>query len=95
VPLTDGGRFTTALLKVVMSVATASHWPALTSDEIWSSWLLRLSAWSDESRPEPPPQATRNETAKPSPPARSARGAKPIRRLTLEAARVCGLLEGP
>lgn len=85
VGLTVEGRFATALLKDVTALEAAPQSPAETAEESVSSWPFRLAAWLIESRPAPPPQATRNETAKPIPPAMSARGPKPIRRLTLEA----------
>jgi hypothetical protein len=74
VELTDEGRARTALLSPALALETATQLPLLSAADTWSSRLFRLLAWSFESRPEPPPQATRNETAKPSPPASSALG---------------------
>jgi hypothetical protein len=85
VELTEGGRLATAFAKLDAAVPAAPHWPAPTAAETESSWLFRVFAWSLESRPEPPPQATSNATAKPSPAARSARGAWRIRERRLEA----------
>jgi len=68
------GRFETAAAKLRLALSTAEQSLAETADETWSSVLLRLFAWSAESRPAPPPQAAMiKDMAKPSPPATSAR----------------------
>jgi hypothetical protein len=92
---TDEGRLSIALLSAVTALAAAPQLPEPTADDSWSSWFDSDPAWSLESRPEPPPpQATRNAAAKPSPPAKSARGAEPIRVLTLDTVIVCSRLGG-
>jgi hypothetical protein len=73
VVLTVEGRFAIALLNERAAPAAVPQSPATTAEESVSSWLLRLLAWSPESRPLLPPHAARNDTAKPSPQARSAR----------------------
>jgi hypothetical protein len=72
---TDGGRPSIAPLKFPAAVLAEPHCMESTAARTWSSWELRLMDWSVESRPPPPPQATSNDVASPSPPARSARGA--------------------
>ena len=47
VALTEGGRLTTALLKVVTAFAAAAHCPVLTALESWSSEAFRSPAWLD------------------------------------------------
>ncbi len=70
------GRLLTVLFSASAAFAAAPHWPASSAEVSWSSWPWRLLAWSLDSRPwPPPPHATRNDAAKPSPPASSARGA--------------------
>ena len=92
---TDEGRLSIALFSDRTSLAAALHRPEPTAEASWSSWLLSVPAWSLESRPAPPPpQATRNAAAMPSPPAKSARGAEPIRDLTLDTVNVCSRLGG-
>jgi hypothetical protein len=71
--LTVEGRLATALLNLVAAFEAALQFPAATAAERVLSWLLRLLASLLESKPLLPPHATRNETAKPSPPARNAR----------------------
>ncbi len=75
VGLTEAGRFVTWSAKDTTARVASAHCPDSTADATESSWLFRLDDWLPESRPAPPPQATRNETAKPSPPASRARGA--------------------
>jgi hypothetical protein len=95
VELTDGGRSATRLLKVVTAFAAAMHWPELTAEATVASWLFRFEASDDDSSPEPLPQAARSETAKPSPPATSARGAWRIRGVTLDTRAVSFPLGAP
>jgi hypothetical protein len=73
VVFTVEGRFATPLLNERAALAATPQLPAATAEDSAASWLLRLLAWSLESRPLLPPQATRNDTAKPIPPARIAR----------------------
>ncbi len=68
-------RFETSFVNPATAVAAAPQCPASTAEETESSWLFRFDASPPVSRLEPPPQATRNATAKPKPPANSARGA--------------------
>jgi hypothetical protein len=75
VELTEGGRFTTAFASPLVAFETSPQFPWAIAEETASSWLLRVEPWSAESSPEPPPQATTIEAAKPSTPARTARGA--------------------
>ncbi len=75
VPLRVAGRFDTSLLSVLAALAAAPQLRAPTAEETLPRSLSRLLAWLPESRPAPPPQATRRETARPRPPARRARGA--------------------
>jgi hypothetical protein len=69
------GRVWTSRFSATLALTAAPQFPDPTAELIWSAWPLSAIDCSPESRPEPPPQATRNETAKPSPPARMARGA--------------------
>jgi hypothetical protein len=75
VELIEPGRLLTSLVSADAALEAAPQLPDWTAFDTLSSVALRLFAWPLESRPAPPPQATRNETASPSPPARSARGA--------------------
>lgn len=75
VGLTVPGRLLTELANEAAARAAPPHWPASTAAASRSSLPLRLEDSSPESRFEPPPQATRNETANPSPAASRARGA--------------------
>jgi hypothetical protein len=95
VGLSVEGRFPTEFTNCAAALEAAPQFPELTAEETWSSWLLRLLAWSLESRPAPPPQAaTSSATANPSPPARMARDTWRIRRRTLEGGFV-GVKLGP
>jgi hypothetical protein len=78
VVLTVDGRLVTALVRAAEALLACPQLWALTAFETESSWLLRLLAWSDESRPLLLPQATANAAANPRPPASSAREPKPI-----------------
>jgi hypothetical protein len=73
--LTVTGSVWTSPLRTELALSAAPQLPECTADEIRSAWVLSAFDWSPESRPEPPPQATTKEAAKPSPPARMARGA--------------------
>lgn len=75
VRLIVGGRFATSLRSELAALLAPAQSPFWTAVETESSAALKLFAWSAESRPEPPPQAARQHAARPSPPARSARGA--------------------
>jgi hypothetical protein len=75
VELIELGRLSTSAASEDAAREAAAQLPDWTAFEMVSTAALRLFAWSVESRPAPPPQAARIETAKPSPPARSARGA--------------------
>ncbi len=77
-------RFATSLLNVVDAWAACAHWPAATAEEIEPRSLFKVLAWSLESSPPVLPQAASTETANPSVPARTARGALRIRGVTLE-----------
>jgi hypothetical protein len=83
VVLTEAGRLVTALVRAAEALLAWPQLWALIALETESSWLLRLLAWSDESRPLLLPQATAKAAANPRPPARNAREPKPIRRLSL------------
>ena len=72
--LTVTGRFATDLLRSRPLVAAAPQLFAATAADTWSSLPCSWADWSPDSRPGPPPQAASRETAKPVPPARSARG---------------------
>jgi hypothetical protein len=85
VELIVDGRFATPLVSALAALDAAPHCPEATAEEIESSCAFNVLDWSDESRPEPPPQAARKAVARPRPPARSARGAWRIRGVTLEA----------
>jgi hypothetical protein len=78
------GRFWTSWFRDTLALIAAPQLPDCTAALTSLPWPLSESDWSPESRPAPPPQAATHETAKPSPPARMARGAKRIRGLTLE-----------
>jgi hypothetical protein len=75
VGLTVAGRFWTSLLRAALALIAAPQLPDSTAAVISLPWPLSAIDWSPESRPAPPPQAATHETAKPSPPARMARGA--------------------
>jgi hypothetical protein len=75
VELTVAGRVWTSPERTALALTAAPQLPDWTADETASAWLLKALDWSPESRPEPPPQATTNDAANPSPPARMARGA--------------------
>ena len=92
--LTVPGRSATALLNACAALDAAPHWPAAAAEETASSWLLSRLASVLESRPAPPPHATRKAAAKPSPAAKNARVPRPIRDLTLEAEPVTFRLGG-
>jgi hypothetical protein len=79
-------RLLTASLNAPASLPAALHWPAETSLESWSSCELSELAWSDESRPDPPPQAASPHAARPTAPPRSARVSERIRAVTLDKA---------
>jgi hypothetical protein len=69
------GRLETSSAKLRLALCADAQSLAETAAETWLSLLLRLFAWSPESRPVPPPQAAMiKDVAKPSPPATSARG---------------------
>ena len=89
------GRLATEAENERAAAAAAPHRPEVTAAESVFSWLFRSAAWFADSSPLPPPQATTNDTAKPSPPARNARDPEPMRRLTLEAAMVALRLGHP
>jgi hypothetical protein len=78
VVLTEEGRLVTALVRAAAALLACPQLWASIALETESSWLLRLLAWSDESRPLLLPQATANAAANPRPPARNAREPKPI-----------------
>ena len=85
--LTDGGRLATALLKFVdalfAAAAVTGRRRRMRPRRADCSSVLDCPL---ESRPEPPPQAASNDDGEPQPQAsKIARGAKPIRALTLEA----------
>ena len=82
------GRFWTSWFRAALALTAAPQLPDCTAALISLPWPLSESDWSPESRPAPPPQAATHETAKPSPPARMARGAKRMRGLTLEGQQV-------
>ncbi len=73
VVFTVEGRWLIASLSEVTALAAAPQSWELTAEETAPSWALRLEAWSPESRPLEPPQATANAAANPRPPARNAR----------------------
>jgi hypothetical protein len=89
------GRLATESENERAATLAAPQWNEATAEDRVFSWLLRSAAWFPDSRPLPPPQATTNDTAKPSPPARNARDPLPIRYLTLEAMTVAFLLGAP
>lgn len=93
VGLTDCGSLATELLSAEAALWAWAQSCEATAEETAFRLLARLLLWADESSPLLLPQATTNATVNPSPPARSAREPKPIRRLTLEAAPVCLKLE--
>lgn len=68
------GRFCTSPPRTLLAETAAPQLPDCTAEEIWSACALRALDWLPESRPAPPPQATRNAAANPSPHARMARG---------------------
>ncbi len=84
VGLTVAGRFVTVWANAATAWAAPPQSPDSMAEETESSWPFRLEDWPPESRPAPPPQATRQDTANPSPPASRARGAWRIRGPTLE-----------
>jgi hypothetical protein len=73
VGLTVAGSVCTSRFSAALAFAAAPQLPEETAELISSAWPLSAIDWSPESSPEPPPQATTNEAAKPSPPARIAR----------------------
>ena len=73
VVLTVEGRLATEFENERAAAWAPLHWNEATAEERVFSWLLRSAAWFPDSSPLPPPQATTNDTAKPSPPARNAR----------------------
>jgi hypothetical protein len=75
VGLTVIGSVATSALSAALALTAAPQSPACTAELISLPWPLSAIDWSPESRPAPPPQAATHETAKPSPPARMARGA--------------------
>ena len=75
VGLTVAGRLWTSWLSAALALIAAPQSPDWTAASISLPWLLSAIDWSEVSRPAPPPQAATHETAKPSPPARMARGA--------------------
>jgi hypothetical protein len=75
VGLTVAGRFWMSWLSAALALIAAPQLPDWTAESISLPWLLSAIDWSAVSRPAPPPQAATQETAKPSPPARMARGA--------------------
>jgi hypothetical protein len=64
-----------SLLSALPALMAAPQLPDWTAEAISLPWPLRVTDWLPESRPALPPQAATHETAKPSPPARMARGA--------------------
>jgi hypothetical protein len=84
VELVELGRFWICCVTFASSSAAAAQLPWWMSVETCWSWLVRLPAVLDESRPVLLPQAAIIETARPSPPATSARCPWRIRALTLE-----------
>jgi hypothetical protein len=74
VALTVAGRAETESLSELAALTAPEQLPAATAADTRSSWFESVLDWSDESSPEPPPQAAMSsETANPSPPARMAR----------------------
>jgi hypothetical protein len=73
VVLTVAGRLATESENERAAVTALPHCPEATAVEIVFSWLFKSAAWFPDSSPLPLPQATTNDTAKPSPPARNAR----------------------
>jgi hypothetical protein len=73
VVLTVAGRSDTALLNVRAASAAVPQSPDWTAELSASSWRVSVLAWLPDSRSPLPPQAARNDTAKPSPQARIAR----------------------
>jgi hypothetical protein len=71
--LTVEGRLASSETRACAALRAAAQLPAAIAVEILSSWLLSALAGPAGSRPAPPPQPAMNDTAKPSPPARSAR----------------------
>jgi hypothetical protein len=69
VVLTVDGRLATESANEWAADWALAHCREATAEESVSSWLLRSAAWFEDSSPLPPPQATTNATAKPSPPA--------------------------
>jgi hypothetical protein len=74
VRLTVMGRLCTSRRRAALALTAAPQSPDCTAELIWSPCPLSAIDWSEESRPAPPPQAATHDTAKPSPPARMARG---------------------
>ena len=74
--LTVTGRLWTSLASALLALIAAPQLPDWTAALISFPCPLKWIAWPPESRPAPPlPQAATHDTAKPSPPARMARGA--------------------
>jgi hypothetical protein len=69
------GRLETSTTSCLAALPAAPQRPALSAFDTAFSWLFRLLAWSPDRSPAvlPPHAATAQATAKPSPPARSAR----------------------
>ncbi len=95
VGLSVAGRFWTSLPRAALALTAAPQSPDSTAELISFPWPLSAIDWSPESRPALPPQAATHETAKPSPPARMARGAYRMRDPTLEGRPVGIPLDGP
>jgi hypothetical protein len=74
VRLTVEGRLRISVWSLPLSVFTAPQSRAETAVDTALRLFDSLVAWSLESRPAPPPQAARHDTARPNPPTRSARG---------------------
>jgi hypothetical protein len=75
VGLTVTGSVATSRLRAALALTAAPQSPDWTADEISFPCPLSAIDSSLESRPAPPTQAATHDTAKPSPPARMARGA--------------------
>lgn len=86
VPLTLDGRAATASVNLCTAPLAAAQSPERTAASTLASWPLSESAWWPESRPALLPQAASESAATPIRPATIARGARPIRSLTLETA---------
>jgi hypothetical protein len=69
------GSVATSRFRDALALTAAPQSPDWTAEVISLPWPLSAIDSSPESRPAPPPQAATHDTAKPSPPARMARGA--------------------